>query len=84
MKFGQIPKTLVIKGISLYQAARAGYPSPCRFQPSCSTYAAEAVTTHGVIRGGWLAIRRILRCQPFAAFGYDPVPSPTMRSQSPR
>ena len=46
----------------------------CRFAPSCSSYAAEAVDTHGAIRGGWLAIRRMVQCRPFGRSGYDPVP----------
>jgi uncharacterized protein len=47
----------------------------CRFFPSCSHYAAEAVTTHGALRGGWLAARRIVKCTPFHSGGHDPVPS---------
>ena len=47
----------------------------CRFLPTCSHYAMEAVERHGAVKGGWLAIRRFLRCHPFAAAGYDPVPS---------
>ena len=46
----------------------------CRFYPSCSHYAQEAVETHGVARGGWLALRRILRCHPWHPGGVDPVP----------
>ena len=46
----------------------------CRFLPTCSDYAAEAVGTHGALRGGWLALGRMLRCHPFAKAGYDPVP----------
>ncbi len=46
----------------------------CRFYPSCSCYAHEALERHGVLRGTWLAAKRLLRCQPFCAGGYDPVP----------
>ncbi|RMD49267.1 MAG: membrane protein insertion efficiency factor YidD [Alphaproteobacteria bacterium] len=48
----------------------------CRFQPTCSVYALEALEAHGALRGGWLALRRILRCHPWGGSGYDPVPPP--------
>jgi putative membrane protein insertion efficiency factor len=46
----------------------------CRFTPSCSEYAIEAISTHGAVVGSWLAVRRLVRCQPFFAGGHDPVP----------
>ena len=46
----------------------------CRFQPTCSQYAYEAVVSHGAVRGAWLAIRRVGRCHPWGDAGYDPVP----------
>lgn len=64
----------LLAAIGVYQAARAGRVSPCRFYPSCSTYAAEAVARHGALRGGLLAVRRIGRCRPFGGHGVDLVP----------
>ncbi len=50
------------------------FPPSCRYYPSCSEYARQAVVRHGPLRGGWLALRRLLRCHPWADWGYDPVP----------
>ncbi len=51
-------------------------PNACRFQPSCSAYALEALQRHGPARGLWLTVRRLARCQPWGGHGYDPVPGP--------
>jgi putative membrane protein insertion efficiency factor len=50
--------------------------APCRFEPSCSAYALEALNTHGALRGSLFALRRICRCHPWGGMGYDPVPLP--------
>lgn len=69
-------KSFLLRGINWYQSAREGRPSPCRFTPSCSEYAKEAVEQYGAWRGTWLATRRLMRCRPFGPSGYDPVPMP--------
>lgn len=61
--------------LRLYQRWISRWTPPmCRFTPTCSQYAIEALETHGFVRGGWLATWRLLRCHPFARPGYDPVP----------
>ena len=62
-------------GVRAYQYLRAGRPSPCRFEPSCSGYALGALERHGALRGGWLTVRRLSRCHPWGGMGWDPVPA---------
>jgi hypothetical protein len=68
------PGRLAVGLIRVYQVAASPFPSPCRFTPTCSTYAIEAIERHGVWRGLWLALRRVLRCHPFGGSGHDAVP----------
>jgi len=72
---GDRPARLV-RLIEWYQRAVDGRPSPCRFTPSCSAYAHEALTVHGNRRGLGLTVRRLARCRPFGPSGFDPVPEP--------
>ena len=71
MTAGRRVGLLIIHGYQLLLAPFAG--GACRFEPSCSAYAIEAVTRHGLFRGGWLALRRVARCHPFAPARIDPV-----------
>ena len=64
----------LVRLVRIYQWAFAWRPSPCRYVPSCSEYALEAVERHGAARGSWLALRRLSRCHPFGGHGADPVP----------
>lgn len=75
------PLVLLIKG---YQRFVSPFlPPSCRFYPSCSAYAVEALTVHGVLRGSWLTVRRLLRCGPWHPGGLDPVPPRRDRDQDP-
>lgn len=75
-KYNGIGKKIVIKLIRFYKTALSPYKgrSYCNYVPSCSQYAIEAIDMYGVILGGWLAFKRILRCNPFHKGGFDPVP----------
>ncbi|MCS6790673.1 MAG: membrane protein insertion efficiency factor YidD [Bacteroidia bacterium] len=66
---------LVIALLRFYQKALSPYlPPSCRYTPTCSEYAVQAIQKYGILRGGWLALRRITRCHPWGGYGYDPVP----------
>ncbi len=65
---------LLLGGIHLYQLVRSGRPTGCRYLPTCSSYAEEAIRRHGPVRGSGLALRRLSRCHPWGGHGVDPVP----------
>lgn len=97
---GGAPMTAVVRPSRLLHGALAGlfvslirlyrialgplFAGVCRFQPSCSHYAEEAIRTHGPGRGVLLTARRLVRCQPFGGSGYDAVPAPTARTDRDR
>lgn len=72
----------VVRGYQLF--LRPLLPAACRFEPSCSEYARGALSGHGVIRGGWLTLRRLARCHPFHPGGYDPPPGALPRPREGR
>ena len=73
--FAALPRTVLILFVRTYQIVLSPLlPASCRYYPSCSTYAIEALERHGALRGGWLTLRRLGRCNPFRPGGYDPVP----------
>jgi putative membrane protein insertion efficiency factor len=70
-----VPRRMLAALIRAYQLTLSPLlPASCRFHPSCSQYALAAVRKYGVVRGGWLGIRRLVRCHPFHPGGFDPVP----------
>ena len=70
-----IPKRIMLGMIRFYRRFISPmFPPCCRFTPTCSAYALEAIQKYGALKGGYLAVRRILRCTPFHPGGYDPVP----------
>lgn len=67
-------KKIVLCAINIYRIFISPLlPPSCRFYPTCSMYAQEAIAVYGVIKGGWLTIKRLLKCHPFHSGGYDPV-----------
>lgn len=68
-------RKLLLKMIAFYRAGVSPLlPPSCRFTPTCSAYAQQAIEKYGAARGGWLAFKRLMRCHPFGGHGYDPVP----------
>ena len=67
-------KKVLISIINLYQKIPFSSHNKCRFVPTCSNYAKEAINTYGSLKGSYLSIKRIIRCHPFGKKGYDPVP----------
>jgi putative membrane protein insertion efficiency factor len=75
MKIWLLPRYLLAGFVRGYQLIISPLlPPSCRFMPSCSQYAREAIMRHGAVRGTWLAVRRLVRCHPFNPGGFDPVP----------
>lgn len=76
-------RRIAITLVRLYQRwVSPLFPPACRFSPSCSQYALDAITRHGVLAGCWLAARRLARCHPFHPGGFDPVPDRVARVES--
>ena len=71
----RLPMMLMLGMIRFYQLAISPWtPAACRYLPTCSEYAREAMTRHGACAGGWLALKRLARCHPLGGSGFDPVP----------
>ncbi len=71
----KIIKSILIGILRFYQGAISPYLGPsCRFQPTCSQYGIDAIKKHGVLKGGWLTLRRFTSCHPWGGSGFDPVP----------
>jgi putative membrane protein insertion efficiency factor len=71
----RIPARLAVGALRFYKKVISPLlPPACRFTPTCSEYAAEAIARYGLLRGGWMGLRRLLRCHPLNPGGHDPVP----------
>lgn len=73
----------ILRALRAYRWVSAAGTPRCRYLPTCSAYAAEAVEVHGAARGGWLAVRRVARCHPWGGSGADPVPPRRPRRPEP-
>jgi putative membrane protein insertion efficiency factor len=80
--FKTLTTRLLLGAIRAYQLVLSPWTGrQCRFEPTCSVYAAQAIERHGPLRGSALALRRIGRCHPWGGSGYDPVPAPKMNGE---
>lgn len=78
----RLPRNVLITLIRGYQQVLSPlFPPTCKFYPSCSHYAITALSTYGFMRGGWLALKRVVRCNPFSNGGFDPVPVPSDKGE---
>jgi putative membrane protein insertion efficiency factor len=75
-QWNTLPRWPLLIALRMYQLtlSRLIAPDTCRFWPTCSHYAYQAIFKYGVVKGGWMGFKRLLRCQPFVEGGYDPVP----------
>jgi putative membrane protein insertion efficiency factor len=73
--FVALTRVIVVLPVRMYQYCISPLlPAACRFYPTCSNYVAQAILRHGIVPGGWLGLRRLVRCHPWSPGGYDPVP----------
>ena len=73
-------RTVLMALVRFYRGYISPFTPPsCRYDPTCSAYALEALDRHGAVKGSWMALRRILRCHPWGGSGYDPVPGSPVR-----
>jgi len=71
----RVPRVIALGLVKIYQRGLSPLvPPACKYRPTCSEYCAEAISRYGVLRGGWIGVRRLLRCNPFVRGGFDPVP----------
>ena len=76
-KFSTLLAFLLIGVVQFYRVVISSItPGTCRYSPTCSCYAIDALKNHGLLQGGWLSLRRMARCNPWGGWGYDPVPPP--------